>query len=148
MILCDLLIYSHSYLVVSCTLSLSESLFSWILVSITSWAHCASILFDQLITCSLVMSPVSCVMVTFFIISAVIVSTAESIQLCYTNRYGVVVVVGVVVIVSMVNFFTFNVCIRFLPLVRIVWIKEHLITTDSYWRLQFRCWWWKKQIIL
>ena len=22
------------------------------------------------------------------------------------------------------------------------------INTDSYWRLQFRCWWWKEQIIL
>ena len=67
-----------------------------------------------------------------------IFSTAESIQLCYTNQYGVVVVVGVVVIVGMVNFLVF----------RFVWIKECLITTDSYWRLQFRCWWWKKQIIL
>ena len=64
------------------------------------------------------------------------------------DRYGVVVLVGVVVIVSMVNIFSFDVSIWFLPLVRIVWIKECLITTDSYWRLQFRCWWWKKQIIL
>ena len=77
-----------------------------------------------------------------------IFSTAESIQLCYTNWYGVVVVVGVVVIVGMVNFFSFDVSIWFLPLVRIVSIKEHLNITDSYWRLQFRCWWWKKQIIL
>ena len=69
-----------------------------------------------------------------------IFSTAESIQLCYTNWYGVVVIVGVVVVVSVVNFFSFDVSIWFLPLVRIIWIKEHLITTDSYWRLQFRCW--------
>ena len=78
----------------------------------------------------------------------VCISTAEHFQLCYTNRYGVVVVVGVVVIVGVVNFFSSDVSIEFLPLVRIIWIKEHLITTDSYWRLQFRCWWWKKQIIL
>ena len=75
-------------------------------------------------------------------------SIAESIQLCYTNQYGVVLIVGVVVVVSMVNFSSFDVSIWFLPLIRIVWIKECLITTDSYWRLQFRCWWWKKQIIL
>ena len=56
----------------------------------------------------------------------ILFSTAESVQLCYTNRYGVVVVVGVVVIVSMVNFFTFDVTIGFLPLVRFIWIKEHL----------------------
>ena len=33
-----------------------------------------------------------------------IISTAESVQLCYANRYGVVVIVGIVVVVSMVNF--------------------------------------------
>ena len=32
-------------------------------------------------------------------------STAESVQLCYTNQYGVVVVVGVVVVAGMVNIF-------------------------------------------
>ena len=74
--------------------------------------------------------------------SLIFFSTAESVQPCYTNRYGVVVVVRVV------NFFTFDVSIWFLPLVRIVWIKEHLITTDSYWSPQFRWWWWNKQIIL
>ena len=31
----------------------------------------------------------------------------------------------------MVNFFSFDVSIQFLPLIRIVWIKECLITTDS-----------------
>ena len=41
--------------------------------------------------------------------------TAESVQLCYTNRYGVVVIVGVEVIVSMVNFFSFDVTIRLYP---------------------------------
>ena len=82
------------------------------------------------------------------ILNRCLVSTAESVQLCYTNQYGVVVIVGVVVVVGMVKFFSFDVSIQFLPLVRIVWIKECLITTDSYWRLHFRCWWWKKQIIL
>ena len=77
-----------------------------------------------------------------------LISTAESVQLCYTNQYGVLVIVGIVVIVSMVNFFSFDVSIQFLPLIRIIWMKECLITTDSYWGLQFRCWWWKKQIIL
>ena len=45
---------------------------------------------------------------------APIFSTAESIQLCYTNQYGVVVIVGVVVVVGMVNFFSFDVTIGFL----------------------------------
>ena len=44
-----------------------------------------------------------------------IFSTAESVQLCYTNQYGVVVIVGVVVVVGMVNFFSFDVTIRFYP---------------------------------
>ena len=86
--------------------------------------------------------------VVLHLIISIFISTAESVQLCYTNRYGVVVIVGVVAIVSVVNFLSFDVSIWFLPLIRIIWIKECLITTDSYWRLQFRCWWWKKQIIL
>ena len=61
---------------------------------------------------------------TFF--SFWLFSTAESVQLCYTNRYGVVVVVGEVVVVGMVNFFSFDVTIGFLLLIRFVWIKEHL----------------------
>ena len=63
--------------------------------------------------------------------AAIFISTAESVQLCYTNQYGVVVivvVVGVVVVVGMVNFFSFDVTIGFLPLIRIICIKEHLIT--------------------
>ena len=43
-------------------------------------------------------------------------STAESVQLRYTNWYGVVVVVGIVVVVSMVNFFSFGVTIGLYPL--------------------------------
>ena len=43
------------------------------------------------------------------------ISTAESIQLCYTNRYGVIVVVGVVVVVGIVNFSSFDVTVGFYP---------------------------------
>ena len=37
-----------------------------------------------------------------------IFSTAESVQVCYTNQYGVVVIEGVVVMVSVVNFFSLD----------------------------------------
>ena len=43
-------------------------------------------------------------------------STAESSQLCYTNRCGVVVI-GVVVVGSVVNFLNFDLTIGCLPLI-------------------------------
>ena len=46
-----------------------------------------------------------------------IFSTAESGQLCYTNRCGVVVVGVVIVVGGMVNFLNFDLTIGCLPLI-------------------------------
>ena len=62
---------------------------------------------------------------------SLIFSTAESGQLCYTNRCGVVVIGIVVVVGGMVNFLNFDLTIGCLPLIWIVWIKECL-----FWRFQ------------
>ena len=52
-----------------------------------------------------------------FIHNPIFISTAESGQLCYTNRCGVVVIGVVIVVGGVVNFLNFDLTIGCLPLI-------------------------------